>query len=362
MQLADYLSHVLAKLQIVTWRYVTIALRKYWWLRRGVRKKYRRFFALPESASLRENGALPAPLRRLPSVDAVVHVVQIEGVLAPYNASLIRRGDGYLLFFRYDTRVEHPIRPYFTHIGCALLGNRFEQIGEFVTIDTKSNFSEDPRALSLGDKIVLSYNDFLPDQYVQRSIRYAILDIETLQTQQVRNLHIHKQNIEKNWTPFSYGGSLYFEYFITPREVLKVAQLGEDGVEFFPQAWQRLPWPVKWGMPRGGTPACVIDDRYLAFFHSSFVAEGITWYVMAAYTFSAHPPFQLTAISAHPILFRGIYDSAILNTAPLNQYSVFPAGLVVEDDLIHISLGENDSAVKIVTLNREEIMSNLKGV
>jgi predicted GH43/DUF377 family glycosyl hydrolase len=88
--------------------------------------------------------------------------------------------------------------------------------------------------------------------------------------------------------------------------------------------------------------------------------KGISWYVMAAYTFEENPPFRITAISPHPILFKGIYDSPILNTAWHYQRAVFPAGFVMCQGQIHVALGENDSAVKIVSLDQDALLNSLR--
>lgn len=51
----------------------------------------------------------------------------------------------------------------------------------------------------------------------------------------------------------------------------------------------------KWGKLRGGTPAILVADEYLAFFHRSFIDQKtkLSWYVMDAYTFASSPPFPL---------------------------------------------------------------------
>jgi predicted GH43/DUF377 family glycosyl hydrolase len=85
---------------------------------------------------------------------------------------------------------------------------------------------------------------------------------------------------------------------------------------------------------------------------------------MGAYTFEEKPPFRVTAISHYPILFKGIYDSPILNTASPKKRVIFPCGFVEEKrdgkELIHISCGENDTATKIVTVDKKALFKSLK--
>ena len=124
-------------------------------------------------------------------------------------------------------------------------------------------------------------------------------------------------------------------------------------------------WDSQWGAIRGGTPARLIDNQYLAFFHSSFRERGKVWYVMGAYTFEAFPPYKVTAISAQPILFDGIYNTKAENTAKKGLRCIFPAGFVEgydKEDVFYLSCGENDCATKIITISKRNLLSSLKKV
>ena len=116
-------------------------------------------------------------------------------------------------------------------------------------------------------------------------------------------------------------------------------------------------------------------NKFLVFFHSNISAisfkrgvqnkQGFN-YVMGAYTFQAKPPFRITAISHYPILFDGIYNSPHMNTAESKKRIIFPSGFAFEKqdgrDLIHVSCGENDSAIKIVTLDQKTLLKSLKKI
>ena len=84
---------------------------------------------------------------------------------------------------------------------------------------------------------------------------------------------------------------------------------------------------------------------------------------MGAYTFNAAPPFNLTGISKYPILFKGIYETPFINTASIDKRVIFPSGFVVENqddrELIHLACGENDCSVKIVTLDKEQLLKSM---
>lgn len=348
--------------RIFIYKYSCFAKRKYHTFKCGGFRKMRKIFSIEPPKLFAEGFFLPGALKNIPLIDAKVTNVSIRNILAPYNASMVEHNGNYLLFFRYDTKVENGERPYYTNIGCVQLDKNFQQTEkEFVRIDTKSNFSEDPRVLKAGKNLLLSYNDFLPNNYFKRSIHLTSLHPETLEAAYFTNFHIDKKPVEKNWTPFVHEDALYFDYYLTPRQTLKIPSPERPDVEFLEKVWQKFPWSQKWGFPRGGAPACRVGGEYLSFFHSAFEdSKGVSWYVMAAYTFEENPPFRIKAISPYPILFKGIYDSPILNTARISQRAVFPAGFVIDQDQIHISLGENDSAVKILSLDKNMLLKSLK--
>ncbi len=316
------------------------------------------------------------PFGELTGLVKGVKRVEISHVLAPYNASIVEDGEGYLLFFRYDipSHVVHALKiktKLKAYIGCVKLDAQFNQVQPFFPIDTGSDFSEDPRVLKVNNELYLSYNDVTPNpQVYSRTIRIAPIDRETLTCKESVELDLNISPIEKNWIPFEYaaegGKELLFSYSINPHKILKVAKNSISQM-LFPNAsaLQKFSWEKKWGVLRGGTPAKLVDGQYLSFFHSAIKGEkGASCYVMGAYTFEAHPPFRVTAISPHPILFKGIYDTPICNTANHKVRCIFPSGFVVErvdgKELIHLSCGENDAGVKIVTLDKEALLKSLR--
>ncbi len=330
--------------------------------------------------STRENTSLPNELIGVPFAEESglvlsVKTVEIPEVLAPYNGSIIEHGDGYLLFFRYDTLDSRLRRPRYTHVGCVELDREFE-LGDHLArqVDTQNLHSEDPRAVRLGDQIYLCYNE---PRGAGRVMRLGRFDLERAAVVDPITLDPDFCPIEKNWPPFEGiledgTPSIQLEYSLNPRILLQVDDLttGALSAPSHPksQLMQHLNWSPSWGRPlRGGAPPRRVEDQFLGFFHSSFRdKKGMFWYVMGAYTFEAKPPFRITAISSHPILFEGIYESLILNTAGSGKRVIFPAGFVTEEkngkQLIHLACGENDASIKIVTLDQEVLLRSLKSV
>ncbi|MBU6383145.1 MAG: hypothetical protein KGR16_02370 [Verrucomicrobia bacterium] len=300
--------------------------------------------------------------------------IDIPGVIAPYNASLIEEADHYLLFFRYDIpAIGDDEVPYHSYIGCVELNSDFLPLSPFTTLDTKSAFSEDPRVMKVDGQYFITYNELMAGKRTRREVRMATVDSLTKRIESITRFDRRKMSVEKNWMPFVPDGkTLHFIYTIRPHEVLKLASpqhnaLLQVGVCDPKCALSSLDWPKQWGIPRGGTPPRLVDGEYLSFFHSSLIDDrGITWYVMGAYAFEAAAPYRITKISPHPILFHEIYRTAHQNTANPKVRCIYPAGFVLErregKDLIQLSCGENDSAVKVLTIDKEALLRSLKPV
>jgi predicted GH43/DUF377 family glycosyl hydrolase len=303
--------------------------------------------------------------------------INIRNVIAPYNASLIQSTStsGYDLFFRYDVISSKPkYCDFYSRIGVVHLNDQFEQGDEeFKRIDVQTEYAEDPRAFFINDQLYIFYNVLNNKNIKNRSMYVANLDKKSFKVNYSTMLDMNLQWIEKNWSPFEYVGidqrpELLIEYQISPRKLLNLSDpcIGElksltlpKEISYFP-----LDWSKKWGEARGGTPAQKIGDVYLGFFHSSFKeSDESIWYVMGAYTFEAQPPFRITGVSNYPILFRGIFDTPHINTASLDKRVIFPAGFILEKregrELIHLACGENDSSIKIITLDKEKLLKSM---
>jgi predicted GH43/DUF377 family glycosyl hydrolase len=367
---------------------------------RKMRKLHKKYVMMLESRDTTLNpivggGGISKLLQNVPYADKqgivlASKIIPIRNVEAPYNASIIEHGDGYQLFFRYDKIVSGFNCPFHTFIGCCDLDKNFNQTSkEFSTLDTKSFYSEDPRVVNVNNKRYLIFNDlivkedkklfsipsiFKDDVYIApRTMHIAEID-NNLNLKFITNLDIQLEKTEKNWVPFEYtdkkfGTDIYFEYKRNPHKILKLKDPTKNHLSHMNYTkgppFQDLYWPKKWGSVRGGTPAKKIGNEYLAFFHSGFKdGDGFVWYVMGAYTFEEKPPFRITGISKYPIFFDGIYSSPHLNTANPELRCIYPAGFVpgTEDgrDVFYVSCGENDSAIKILTIDKETLLKSLK--
>ncbi len=310
--------------------------------------------------------------------------IKIHGVESAYNASIVRKGNHYLMAFRYDIVAAHKKRKkypnYTTKIGIVELDQNFEQTDrDFFPIDTHSDFSEDPRLFVFKGDYYLIYNDRISpiDQKEFRSMHLAALNIDNFELEWITNLDQQIKPVEKNWVPIVHktetDEKLFLGYNINPHKVLGVENLHSNELKhyLFPDApsFYAIKW-WKWGDPRGGTPAQKVDDEYLSFFHSFFIDRKNQikyWYVMGAYTFEAGEPFRITRFSKTPILFSSMYSKEITNPiVDKTKRVAYPSGYVQGQyqgrDAFFVSIGENDSAIKILVIDKETLFKSLNKV
>ncbi len=310
---------------------------------------------LKESTPYFHPESVPKEIAQLPLSPSVIatSAISIHNLPGPaYNASIVKKGSHYLLFFRYNTPSAH------SYIGYAELDGDFHQTDrEFQTLNALSESAQDPRVFYRGNELWVAYND-VTERPGYASMHLARVNLESNCLEEISDMDLHLKHLEKNWSPFEHEGKLFFEYTLNPHQILAF-----ETKEMEEKSTGRVMWPALWGPMRGGTPALPIGDHYLAFFHSHFKDSHdkcCRWYVMGAYLFEADPPYRLCAVSPYPILFKGLYDS------PLSKptlHCIFPAGMLFDEvdgkELIHVTCGENDTSIKILTFDKKALLNSL---
>ena len=318
---------------------------------------------------------LPSELKNVPcawqmGVVEDVRTLEVGSIFAPYNGSILEKEEGgYDLFFRYDEPKElWKQGSFYSHIGYAELDKDFQVLKVVDKVDTGSDYSEDPRIVRVGKSYFLSWNDLVDHSKKARSIHVGEWNPKKCKLEYVTDLQQCIKPIEKNWVPFERivdgKPSLGFVYGIYPHKILglqnpkynEISHLIRKGYT----ALANINWSALWGPLCGGTTARLIGKEYISFFHSAFKdADKKLWYVMGAYTFSATFPYEVTSVTPYPILFPGIYSTDIRNTADPGKNCIFPAGIALEQKdkktLLHVSCGENDSSIKIVTIDYDKL-------
>jgi predicted GH43/DUF377 family glycosyl hydrolase len=180
--------------------------------------------------------------------------------------------------------------------------------------------------------------------------------------------HVHYINFappmtfEKNWCFFSESDVPCFIYRTQPVTIL--AKLNDKFVLDRDYSDSRhFNWPF--GEIRGGAPAIKVDGIYYHFFHSSAFADPYSQteengvgriYYMGCYTFQfENDEFKLLSQSRIP-LEMGDY------TQPVELWrnaAVFPCGVVFEDGKFIISYGWADYKLKLLTIDKKELIDLL---
>lgn len=296
--------------------------------------------------------------------------IEIPGFPQAFNPSLLKIKEGFLLTFRAVPDLEKA--PWISNIGVMILNDAFEPISEPQLLNTRPgdhitpSQSEDARIFTYRGRIFLIYNDNLEevciDYHHERSLYIAELFQDRHQfslSLPLKLFHEQKfQPVQKNWTPFEYGNQLLLSYTINPHEIL-YPNLSSGACHTLYETKMHLDW--KWGPLKGSTPPQLVDGEYWSFFHSgtrlvSSASSGYDmWhYFMGVYTFSAHPPFQMTKISQLPLIAEGFYTSS-----SYYKRVIFPGGFVVLGPLIYVAYGKDDEEIWIATLNKEALKRTL---
>lgn len=303
--------------------------------------------------------------------------IQLQGV---YNPSIEIIGDQYLITFRADNFGQGLI-------GSVVYDKKFSQISEPILYDTNNALlPHDSRLFYYNDQLHLIYSHaFFGNLTSLDQTEMPPWELLTGMSQtlvQLNSDNLPRNYIElnygtafeKNWTPFEYidesgEHNLYFIYTFNPFAVLCLTASGriEQIVPATQNTTLKAHWQKRWGFISGGTPARLVDNEYLTFFHSYFNVGKKKLYVMGALTFESKPPFRVKRISRYPIIFRECYSARNEYAHPWGEskikYVLFPGGFVPAQrnnkDTFILACGENDLAIRIITINKKKLLKSL---
>jgi len=237
---------------------------------------------------------IPPWLSSIPLSDATGVVISskrifLNGATAPYNASILKADEGYLLFFTHDDWLPKEC-PYPTdgmssytinrRIGVARLDKEFTHVERRVRFLTPpKNWKKkwknwmDPRVFTINDTVYVMTFIFKGDS-PSKNVCISTICPKTLAFSDPQNIHTQSDQMERNWVPLiskeTNPKKLSFLYALYPTVVRtmdlikrRAPSSGQSFKASFPQGW-------KWGNLLGGTPAILTGDCYLTFFHSHF--------------------------------------------------------------------------------------------
>jgi predicted GH43/DUF377 family glycosyl hydrolase len=163
---------------------------------------------------------------------------------------------------------------------------------------------------------------------------------------------------QKNWVPFIHNNNIYFIGEIKPHTIYKMNDLADEKTELV----YAVDWESKWfnsSHMRGSTPPVLFNnDTFLSTFHTVETHGNVHFYDNGFYLFKSTPPFNVIKCAYKTFLPA---ESACEPYFRKHEHIVcpFPIGMVVEEENLHISYGDNDSSIKILSTTINEAMSNL---
>jgi predicted GH43/DUF377 family glycosyl hydrolase len=300
--------------------------------------------------------------------------IKISGYPDAFNPSIVQWNDKILMSFRSRDSSNNA-----TLVGFTWLDDRFNPIGKPQLLlqnkeESCCSYIQDPRLFIISDKLYMAYSDLIkdPGTHIKKrkmcvaevnydGVRFSLSNIDCYhQFEGIQN-----NKFEKNWVPFNYQDILLLAYTLSPHKIFLPLH-GEEKCVTIAESLKYNSW--KWGVLRGGTPALLVDNKYLAFFHSSISletiqseAQSMTHYFMGAYVFENHPPFSLLKMSSTPIVSKDFYNGQTHETwKPLRV--VFPCGFIFDDKYIWVSYGRQDYEAWIVKLDKAGLLKSLSPV
>jgi predicted GH43/DUF377 family glycosyl hydrolase len=220
----------------------------------------------------------------------------------------------------------------------------------------------DPRIIRTPDNKVLMSYSIKFDNYNVESIAGTIImdlnksDHEIFEDKTIRISPKEITSRQKNWMPFVHEKKLYFIANIYPHEIYEVhtGSVIKSQKKYITSFKNK--WFIQTGL-RGNTNAVLLPNgNYLTTFHTVARDGNLHYYDNGFYIFQGKPPFTITHMS------EKTYLKAEDATEPHYRKSglilcAFPVGMILKDNKVIISYGDNDSCVKILESSLDNVMS-----
>lgn len=307
-------------------------------------------------------------------------VLEAKQIIIPghphaFNPSVIRWKGKLLLAFR---EIPLPFLTFNSWIGLIWLDDNFCPISEpqYLNTNIATSGSEDARLIEVDGRLYMIYSG-ANDLFIQEGNSYGSFRVYAAELEQIESnfaiKHIEclsrfegekKERREKNWVPFNYQSHLLLAYSLLPHRILRPLLDSRGICETFSSSCGQIDW--KWGELRGGTPGLLVDEQYLAFFHSwidlaTIHSNGVKMphYFFGAYTFSSYPPFEITSISLEPIIGKHFYHGKSYSPYWHPVQVVFPCGFIFDEKFIWVTYGRQDHECWVVKLDKKKLLDSL---
>jgi len=252
-----------------------------------------------------------------------------------------------------------------TFQGC-FLNEKYKPI-DTSFFDFEMRDTTDPRLIwTVENKLLLIYSHHFGNHTKEYIAGRIIMDADKEEFFLGDQFRISPENIgsrQKNWVPFLYEDKVHFISEINSQKIWKMNDFEDEAIELVSKA----PWQSNWFMKeffRGNTnPIRMKDGNFLNTFHTAQIIENTFFYDNGCYVFEGKPPFKVLRFPTRT------YLPAEAATEPHYRkhgeiLCNFPCGMIYDEnkDKIIISYGDNDSAVKIMETDIENLLNTTEKV
>ncbi len=301
--------------------------------------------------------------------------VQIPEYPDAFNASIIRWQGKLLMSFR-----DIPDRKsaFTSTIGLVWVDEEFCPISKPQLLQLRDRNSVSPcraadaRLVAVANRLYIVYDDNTEPAITRGGFRVHYGELKwngkafsLHNCDRIEHFEGESKNIrEKSWVPFDYRGNLFLAYSITPHKIFYPLQ-GTGACQTIAVAENQMAW--EWGDSiRGGTPALLEGDEYLAFFHTckqmvTLHSKGkrALHYFIGAYTFKRDAPFSITKMTPEPIIGPNFYEGVSYKPYWGPIKAVFPCGFLADQNFVWIAYGRDDHEIWIAKLDKKALLDSL---
>jgi predicted GH43/DUF377 family glycosyl hydrolase len=252
-----------------------------------------------------------------------------------FNPGIVKNKDEYIFVYRKDEfhfklcRLDKQYNPYDFHE---------------INLDQVT----DPRLIMLDNVLYCFYSRIDENHWDKEHICYCILMRNDIfgQEEEVRVSKPGRK--EKNWIPFVQSENIFLLSDINPHCVRAINGEIKSQISWSCELTKHL---------RGNVPAVYgsADGTYLSMFHICEIYKNKIYYDNYFYIFKDGIPTH-----RHVTPFLRGEDATEPYFRKRNIACTFPVGMIVENDEIIISYGDNDSCCKLMFLSLSDVMNRMQ--
>lgn len=270
-----------------------------------------------------------------------------------FNPGLVKipNSSDYIMVYRPDE---------YGFVGCKLDKN----LNPYANSYYKFNITNcaDPRIIWIpGNKLLMVYSSTTGVGLNLECIRGSIImDLNQsdsfIENETFRMSPEELNSRQKNWIPFVYNEEIYLIASICPHIIYKFDINTKIATKVVENNWSH-PWMYPDLFLRGNTNPVLMDDgNYLSTFHTAIWYGKTCYYDNGCYIFEGKYPFKVLRCANRTYLpAEGATEPHFRNFGRIA--CTFPVGMVLENDELLISYGDNDSVVKIMKVDLNKMLS-----